>query len=67
VNQQKATRYAVLVVLVAALLGLIGVINAPEVTRPRHYDKGVYGGTADGPLDPETVQALRQRSLNMRY
>ena len=49
-----------------AVLALAGCREA-EQGRPLMPEKGVYGGTEDQKLDPETLDKLRQRGMRQNF
>jgi hypothetical protein len=51
-------------VVVLALASLVTTLQAceDEQGRPLVYEKGTYQGQADEKLDPDQIEALRQRA-----
>jgi hypothetical protein len=62
----KATTIAVCLAIAGVALAMQGCREG-EQNRPLLFDKGVYQGRTDQPLDEKQVETLRQRTAGQKF
>jgi hypothetical protein len=64
-RRRTCKRFGVIVLLAA--LAVVQGCREDEQERPLLYEPGTYLGQPDPPLEPEQVDALRQRAKQQQY